>query len=148
MHSAHTPQPCFNFFLLLHTVHWVQYLGPWKQGEKVFVLELSFNILQGGQMRAPILGWSDFYFFDRTEDGTLPKVRYNFISPNLNFRHVCTQQSFYFQKIPEGLNINIFLWKSAWCFLWHKRTNAEKQIQNLSFKNYYFGPQKKRVLGF
>ena len=124
MHSAHTPQPCFNFFLLLHTVRWVQYLGPWKQGEKVFVLELSFNILQGGQMRAPILGWSAFYFFDRTEDGTLPKVRYNFKCPNLIFLRA---EKFSFSKNKR--TIQIFFW-------------------NLSFKNYYFGPLKKHVFGF
>ena len=40
------------------------------------------------------------------------------------------------------------MWKLAWCFFLHKRINAEKQIWNLSFKNYYFGAPKKRVLGF
>ena len=40
------------------------------------------------------------------------------------------------------------MWKSAWYFLSHKRINAKKQIRNLSFKNLYFGPLKKRVFGF
>ena len=30
----------------------------------------------------------------------------------------------------------------------HKKTKAEKQIRNLSFKNYNFGLPKKRVLVF
>ena len=34
------------------------------------------------------IGWSVFNFFDRTEDGTLPKVMYNFRSPHLNFRRM------------------------------------------------------------
>ena len=55
------------------------------------------------------------------------------------------QQSFHFQKIPGGLIYYYFLWKSAWCLLLHKRTNAGKQIRNLSFKNYYFGPTKKEA---
>ena len=55
---------------------------------------------------------------------------------------------FSLSKIPGGLNINIFGWKSTWSFLLHWRTNTEKQIRNLSFKNYHFGPQKKRVFGF
>ena len=38
------------------------------------------------------------------------------------------------------------MWKLEWYFL--KRTNAEKQIWNLSFENYCFGPPKKRVFGF
>ena len=33
------------------------------------------------------LGLSDFFVVDRTEDGTLPKVRHDFRSPNPNFRH-------------------------------------------------------------
>ena len=67
---------------------------------------------------------------------------------NFGKRRLMHIKVFIFKKIPGGLNINIFLWKSALCFILHKRTNAEKQIQNLSFKNYYFGPPKKRVFGF
>ena len=53
-----------------------------------------------------------------------------------------------FKKIPGGLNINIFLWKSAWSFLLHKRTNAEKQIRNLSFKTTILDPRKSALLVF
>ena len=38
------------------------------------------------------------------------------------------RQSFPFQKIPGGPNINIIFWKLAWCFLIHERTNAEKLL--------------------
>ena len=57
-------------------------------------------------------------------------------------------QSFWLLNILGGPNINIFLWNFAWSFLLHFRTNKEQQIQNLSFKNYYFGPPKKQVFGF
>ena len=52
-------------------------------------------------------------------------------------------QSFHFQKIPGGLNINFFLWKSAWSFLLHWRSYAQT---NFSFKNYLFilTPEKAR----
>ena len=58
-----------------------------------------------------VLGWSVDFFFDQTEHVNYPKVRHDFKSPNPKFRsapvHAC--QSFNFQKIPWGLNINIFL---------------------------------------
>ena len=43
-----------------------------------------------------------------------------------------TRHSFHFQKIPRGLNINIFLEKLARGFLLHF----------FSFKNYFFYPEK------
>ena len=54
-------------------------------------------------------------FFGLTEDGTKPKVRHDFRSPNPNFLLLRSRrllaharQSLHFQKIPRGLNINIF----------------------------------------
>ena len=44
----------------------------------------------------PTLGWTDFFAFDLTEDGTYPKVRHDFRSPNSNFLHA--RQSFNFKK--------------------------------------------------
>ena len=60
-----------------------------------------------------------------------------------NFGRTRGRQSFHFQKIPGGLNINIFLWKSAWSFLLHWRSYAQT---NFSFKNYLFilTPEKAR----
>ena len=58
------------------------------------------------------------------------------------------RQSFHFEKILGGPNINIFWWKWACSFLLHKRTNAEIQIWKLIFKKYHFGPSKKCVFGF
>ena len=50
------------------------------------------------------------HFFDRSEQVNYPKVRYDFRSPNPNFGRAPehTSQSFNFQKIPGGPNINIF----------------------------------------
>ena len=61
---------------------------------------------------------------------------------------VHAHQSFHFLKIPGGPNINSFLWKLAWSFLLHIRTNGEIQMWNLTFKKYHFGPPKKCVFGF
>ena len=58
------------------------------------------------------------------------------------------RQSFHFKKIPGGLSINIFWWKSAWCFLLHKRTNTEKQIRNLSFSKLLFWTPEKACFWF
>ena len=49
--------------------------------------------------------WSDFYFFDQTKDGTESKVRYNFRSPNPNFRHELAgapESKFSFSKNSRG----------------------------------------------
>ena len=62
---------------------------------------------------AELLGWSDFFFFFIRQKTAINYVKfmYNFRSPNLNFRRApaLARQSFHFQKIPGGLNINIFL---------------------------------------
>ena len=87
------------------------------------------------------VGWSDFFFIGQKmvlnqRSGIIP-------SPILNFRWRSARAAkFSFSKIPGGLNINIFLWKFAWCFLLHKRTNPEKQIWNLSFKTTILDPEK------
>ena len=107
------------------------------------------------------LGWSDFYFFDRTEDGTLPKKRYDFISPNPKFWLSRARQSFHFQKIAGGLNINIFMWKLAWSFLGGQKNffllfELFKQYTNVVFfgifenilkKGTYY-PQKTAKMAF
>ena len=59
-----------------------------------------------------LIGWSDFYFFDRTEDalnqrsGLILEVQIEIFSSRRATAHA--QQSFHFEKIPGGLNINIF----------------------------------------
>ena len=56
------------------------------------------------------------------------------------------RQSFHFQKIPGGLNINKM--KNDKKLSFTIKNKRRKQIQNSSFKNYNFGPPKKRVFGF
>ena len=68
-----------------------------------------------------VLGWSDFFLvWQKTalnqRSGMILEVQIQIFS-------TCTAK-FSFKKIPVGLNINIFLWKSAWSFLLQKRTNA------------------------
>ena len=85
--------------------------------------------------RSSWLGWSDFYFFIGQKTALNQRSRI-ILKVQIQFwaRVGARAAKFSFSKIPGGLNINIFLWKLAWSFLLHKRTNAEKQIQNLSLK--------------
>ena len=55
-------------------------------------------------------------------------------------------QSFNFQKL-QGAQILMFFVKID-MKLHFTRSKAEKQIRNLSFKNYYFGPLKSAFLVF
>ena len=56
-------------------------------------------------------------------------------------------QSFHFQKIPGGPNINFYWWKLAWSFLLHKK-NAEIQIWIWLLKSTNMDPQKSGFLVF
>ena len=100
------------------------------------------NLDQNWTYFKPLLSRVEWFFFIgqkmvlNQRSGIIP-------SPILNFRWRSARAAkFSFSKIPGGLNINIFLWKFAWCFLLHKRTNPEKQIWNLSFKTTILDPEK------
>ena len=58
------------------------------------------------------------------------------------------RQSFNFQNISGGLKINFFCENQHEASFYIKKTNAEKQILNLSFKNYYFFTPEKALFWF
>ena len=52
------------------------------------------------------------------------------------------RQSFHFQKIPEGPNINHFLWKLAWSFFYFKEQMKKYKFEILLLKSTILDPQK------
>ena len=91
------------------------------------------------------VGWSDFFFIWQKmalnqRSGMILEVQIQILGARA--------AKFSFLKNSRGLNINIFFVNISMKLPFTSKTNAEKQIQNLSFKNYYFGPPKKRVSGF
>ena len=67
------------------------------------------------------LGWSlEFFLIGQNRSSNQRSGRHDFRSPNPTHAHGALahkHQSFHFQKIQGGLNINIFLWKLVRSFL-------------------------------
>ena len=83
-------------------------------------------------------------FFFLSEQVKEPKVEYDFRSPNPKFWRVHTlahaSQSFHFQKIPGGQNINIF------CENWHEtsfyiKEQTQKKCEILLLKATILDPR-------
>ena len=86
-----------------------------------------------------ILGWNGEFILigqnrsSNQRSGMILKVQIRSFSAPVH-----THQSFNFQKILGGLNINIFGGKLVQSFLLQQSTNAEIQIWYLSFKTFFF----------
>ena len=55
---------------------------------------------------------------------------------------------FIFKKFPRGPNINIFLWKLAWSFLYNKEQMQKYKFEIWLFKSIVLDPQKSAFLVF
>ena len=80
------------------------------------------------------------------------KVKHDFISPNPKFWRACTRrapahvrQSFHFQNIPGGLNINILFVKIGTKLLLTIKNKHRNRNLKFEFQNYFiFTPEKAR----
>ena len=89
------------------------------------VSEFLISLTKNERMSESLIFWANHSFFLhkktsnslRNQMSEFPTL--NCRSPNPNFQHTTLAPKFSFSKNSGGLNINIFLWKSAWSFVLH-----------------------------
>ena len=89
------------------------------------VSEFLISLTKNEQMSESLIFWANHSFFLHKKRAIRSEIKWANSQPwivEVQIQIFSTQhlrQSFNFQKIPGGLNINIFLWKSAWSFVLH-----------------------------